>query len=133
MALAMKRISFAIRLLFAVCLVGATFNHVHAALEHGLLWDYGYGDGTPLASRIYWGTLTALDPLAAILLFTRPRAGLGLTAAIILSDVLHNTYYVAANAQWTASFYLAQLAFLALVFALSPVALRGLSSTCRGR
>ncbi len=132
MTVAMKRASFAIRLLFAVCLAGATFNHVHAALAHGLLWDYGYGDGTPLASRTYWGALTALDPLAAILLFAGPRAGIGLTAAIILSDVLHNTYYVAANAQWTASFYLAQLAFLALVIGLSPVAWRGLSPAPRG-
>ena len=123
----MKRTSFVIRVLFAVCLLGATLNHVQADIEHGLLWDYGYGSGAAFASRIYWSALTVLDPLAAVLLFIKPRAGIGLTALIILSDAIHNTY-VATSDQWTASFYLSQVGFLGLVFALSPFAWRGLKS-----
>lgn len=124
----MARVSFLIRLLFALCLLGATFNHLRSAVEQGLLWDYGYGADTALASRIFWGALTFLDPLAAALLFVRPRWGIGLTIAIILVDVLHNSFYVAAHGQWMAPFYLSQVGFLLLVLLLSPQAWRGLAS-----
>ena len=129
----MKRTSFAIRVLFAVCLLGATFNHVRADLEHGLLWDYGFGNEAVLASRIYWNVLTVLDPLGALLLFVRPRAGIGLTALIIFTDVIHNTYYVALSDQWTNPFYLSQIGFLVLVFVLSPIAWRGPQSKATTR
>ena len=129
----MKRTSFAIRVLFAVCLLGATFNHVRADLEHGLLWDYGFGNEAVLASRIYWSVLTVLDPLGALLLFVRPRAGIGLTALIIFTDVIHNTYYVALSDQWTNPFYLSQIGFLVLVFVLSPIAWRGQQSKTTAR
>jgi hypothetical protein len=122
----MQRTSLAIRVLFAVCLLGATLNHVRADIEHGLLWDYG--NGAVFASRIYWSALTVLDPLAAVLLFAKPRAGIGLTVLIIVSDVIHNTCYVAISDQWTNPFYLSQVGFLVLVFALSPLAWRGLRS-----
>jgi hypothetical protein len=124
----MKRTSFAIRALFAVCLLGATFNHVRADIEHGLLWDYGFGNEAVFASRIYWGALTVLDPLAAVLLFVKPRAGIGLTVLIIFSDVIHNTYYVAIGGQWTNLLYLSQVGFLVVVSAISPIAWRGLQS-----
>ena len=124
----MQRTSFAIRVLFAVCLLGATLNHVRADIEHGLMWDYGLGNRAVFASRIHWSALTVLDPLAAVLLFVKPRAGIGLTALIIFSDVIHNTYYVAVSDQWTNLFYLSQVGFLVLVFALSPIAWRGLRS-----
>jgi hypothetical protein len=124
----MKRMSFAIRVLFALCLLGATFNHLRADIEHGLMWDYGLGNRAVFASRIYWSALTVLHPLAAVLLFAKPRAGIGLTALIIFSDVIHNTYYVAISGEWMKSFYLSQVGFLVLVFALSPIAWRGLQS-----
>jgi hypothetical protein len=63
-----------------------------------------------------------------VLLFAKPRAGIGLTALIIFSDVIHNTYYVAISGEWMKSFYLSQVGFLVLVFALSPIAWRGLQS-----
>ncbi|MGC5704014.1 hypothetical protein J4P02_27815 [Pseudomonas sp. NFXW11] len=124
----MSRVSQSIRLLFALCLLAATFNHLRAAFEHGLLWDYGYGVDTPLASRAFWGSLTLFDPLAALLLWRHPRWGLLLTLAIILLDVLHNSFYVAAHDQWLASFYLSQVGFLLLVLLLLPLAWRGLSA-----
>jgi glucose dehydrogenase len=64
-------------------------------------------------------------PLAALLLFLKPRAGIVLTAAIILVDVAHNTLYVALKQQWLEPFYLSQVAFLIFVFLLSPIAWRG--------
>ncbi|XVN16265.1 hypothetical protein QZH47_09925 [Pseudomonas corrugata] len=71
------------------------------------------------------GALTFFDPLAALLLFIKPRVGIVLTAAIILADVAHNTYYVALNQQWLEPFYLSQVAFLVAVFALSPIVWNG--------
>jgi len=124
----MLRASIVIRTLFAVCLLAATFNHARAILQHGVLWDYGYGSKIALASRLYWAVLTILDPLAAVLLFVKPRAGIWLTVAIIVSDVIHNTYYVAANDQWLAPFYLAQVGFLVIVLGLAPVAARAVPS-----
>ena len=122
----MPRVSLCIRLLFALCLLAATFNHLRAAFEHGLLWDYGYGAATPLLSRVFWGSLTLFDPLAALLLVVRPRWGLLLTLAIILLDVLHNSLYVAAHGQWLETFYLSQVGFALAVLLCLPLAWRGL-------
>jgi hypothetical protein len=118
----MPRISFAIRTLFALCLFAATFNHVQAILHHGVFWDYGYGVRIATASKLYWALLTIFDPLAAILLFLKPRSGIWLTIVIIVSDVMHNTYYAARFDQWLAPFYIAQVAFLVIVLALAPFA-----------
>lgn len=79
-----------------------------------LIWQVGFSGGA----------LTLLDPLAALLLFIKPRAGILLTAAIMLVDVAHNTYYVAMKQQWLESFYLSQVAFLVVVFLLAPIAWR---------
>jgi hypothetical protein len=48
--------------------------------------------GYPLLVRLYWASLTFLDPLAAVLLFVRPRHGLILCVAIIVTDVLNNSW-----------------------------------------
>ena len=122
----MPRLSFAVRVLFACCLFIATVNHIRADISHCLLWDYGYGPSTYLASRIFWAALTFFDPLAALLLFIKPRAGIVLTVVIILVDVAHNTFYVALKQQWLEPFYLSQVAFLVVVFLLSPIAWNGL-------
>lgn len=123
----MSRVSLSIRLLFTLCLLAATFNHLRAAVDHGLLWDYGYGADTPLASRAFWGSLSFFDPLAALLLWVRPRWGLILTLAIIVLDVVHNSFYVAAHDQWLATFYLSQVGFGLAVLVLLPLAWRGLA------
>ncbi|MFH6564859.1 hypothetical protein [Pseudomonas kulmbachensis] len=120
----MPRLSFAIRVLFACCLLIATANHIRADFQHGLLWDYGYGDSAYWASRVFWGALTFFDPLAVLLLFKKPRMGIILTVVIILADVAHNTYYVALNKQWLEPFYLSQVAFLIAVVLLSPIVWR---------
>lgn len=121
----MPSLSLVIRALFACCLLVATANHIHADIAHGLLWDYGYGTNAYWVSRIFWGALTFVDPVAAVLLFTKPKAGVLSTLAIILSDVGHNTYYVALKQQWLEPFYLSQVAFLIAVLVLSPVVWKG--------
>ena len=79
--------SVLIRAIYALCLAGAAYNHARILLEHGLRYDYG---GVPLFYRLFWTGLTFFDPLAILLLLLVPRAGLGLTLAIIAVDVAVN-------------------------------------------
>ncbi|MEH3101146.1 hypothetical protein [Sphingomonas adhaesiva] len=76
-----------LRLIYALCLAGATYNHAAAIYRHGWLWDYG---GYPRVSTTFWTALGVLDPLAIVLLFVRPRWGVAMTVAIIVADVAHN-------------------------------------------
>jgi hypothetical protein len=48
--------------------------------------------GYPLSIRLYWASLTFLDPAAAIFLFVRPRVGIVPCAVIIATDVLNNSW-----------------------------------------
>lgn len=119
--------SLLIRAIYVLCLAGASYNHASIVIEHGIQWSYG---GMPLAVRIFWTALTALDPLAIVLLLTLPRAGLLLTAAIMLSDVAVNCWVAAHyGADWYALG--AQSLFLLFVLATGSVAWRGLPSAER--
>ena len=72
----MKRIwnaSFSIRLVYALCLAGATYNHARIVAEHGLTWDYG---GLPFLVSSFWTALTFIDALAVILLLASPLRGM---------------------------------------------------------
>ena len=46
--------------------------------------------GHPVAVRVFWVSLTLLDPLAVILVLRRSRAGIALGVAIMLADVAVN-------------------------------------------
>lgn len=111
---------YSIRLIYALCLAGATVNHAWTTLQHGLSWDYG---GLPLFVYIFWTALTFFDPLAITLLLTKPRAGVALTAAIIASDVVVNGW-VGANYGIDAMAFSAQFAFLVFVVATVRIAWR---------
>jgi hypothetical protein len=89
-----------IRIVYTLALAGATFNHARAVLAHGLAWDYG---GLPAYVTHFWTALTFLDPLALLLLWLAPRAGLALTAAIIVCDVLVNAGVGTASGRRMAS------------------------------
>lgn len=47
-------------------------------------------DGFPIAIRLFWVSLTVLDPLVAALLWFRLRAGVVLGVAVILADIAIN-------------------------------------------
>ena len=79
-----------LRGIYALCLAGATYNHIVPLLQHGLLWDYY---GMPLFYATFWTSLTVCDPLAIICLFAWPTTGTALTAAIIIVDVAVNTAF----------------------------------------
>jgi hypothetical protein len=81
-------------------------------------------------TALYWSSLTFLDPLAAVLVFVRPRMGITLTAGIIVTDVAHNLWFTAAH-PLSASFVedvtssalmMSQIAFLLFVAATAPFA-----------
>jgi hypothetical protein len=84
-----QRRSLVLRTIYALCLLGATYNHWAEIIRHGLFWDHG---GFPKASTTFWTALAVLDPAAAILLFVRPNVGVVGTAAIIIADVIHNVW-----------------------------------------
>ena len=116
-----------IRIAYALCLAGATVNHLRAV--HACGW---FPDDLAPTTAIYWGSLTLLDPLAAVLLFVRPRAGIALTMLIIVSNVAHNLWFIGAHRQHgsfvedvaSSPFMLSQIAFLLFVAATAPLAWR---------
>lgn len=109
---------FSIRLIYALCLAGATFNHTRIVLQYGLNWDYG---GLPAFVCTFWTALTFLDPIAILFLLAKPRLGVALTAAIIVADVAVNGW-VAANYGIDAIAFAAQVAFLVFVVATVRIA-----------
>lgn len=122
----MQGIGALIRTVYALCLAGATVNHVRAVLARGWL-----PEALPAATALYWDSLTFLDPIAAVLLFVRPKAGIALTILIIASDVAHNLWFIAAHPLrgftqdvTSSAFMLSQIAFLLFVAATAPLAWR---------
>lgn len=67
-------------------LIGTT-THLLWIIKHGFFSaEYNVG----FLSMLFWDSLTFLDPIAAFLLILRPKAGIWITAIIIVADVLHN-------------------------------------------
>lgn len=112
--------SFWIRLIYAVCLVGAFYNHARIIVAYGFGWNYG---GLPFFVCYFWTALTFIDPLAAILLMTKPILGLILTVAIIVFDVTINSWVGMTYGIDIASF-IAQVLFLIFVISTAGIAWR---------
>lgn len=123
----MTRASFILRIIYAVCLAGATCVHVATHVQHGVLLGALEGYGYPAVTRVFWSSLTLLDPLAALLLFFRPRAGLALAGAIIVCDVAHNSWILHRFGMAPDAAYWAQVAFLLFLFVTIRMAWRGAS------
>jgi hypothetical protein len=124
------RTSLIIRSLWAAGLLIGGANHALTLLRHGLFWDYG---GVWWASAAYWSSLTVLDPVAAALLFARPKAGIVGTIVLIVTNVVHNFAVTAHHAPpgefpilTAANPYLAsQIGFMIFVLATARVAWKG--------
>ena len=117
----LERHALYLRLIYALCLCGATWTHLHVALVHGLCWDYG---GVAPLTRIYWTSLLFIDPLAALLLLMIPRAGLILCVAVIVTDVVHNSWF-ALHFPIRMDLFLSQIGFLLFVAFTVRAAWRG--------
>ena len=129
----MRRNSLIVRTIWAACLLVGGANHARILIEHGLDWDYG---GVGAASALYWSSLTILDPLAAILLFARPKLGIAATVLLIVTNVTHNVAVTALHApegelltRASHPFVLTQVAFMLFVAATADIAWRGASSS----
>jgi hypothetical protein len=127
-----QRRSFIVRSIWAACLLVAGLNHLRALVRHGLTWDYG---GVAWPSAAYWTSLTFLDPIAAALLFVRPRVGIACTVAIIVTNVIHNLAAIAHYApdgeflaRVAHPITLSQIAFLLFVGATARTAWRGIGA-----
>lgn len=103
--------SFLIRLIYAICLAGASFNHARIVVAHGLDWNYG---GLPVFVCVFWTALTFVDALAVILLMTKPLLGLGLATAIMVCDVVINAW-VGMRYGFDVASFAAQALFLLFV------------------
>ncbi|RKE34893.1 hypothetical protein B0G76_0925 [Paraburkholderia sp. BL23I1N1] len=116
-----ERRSFYLRVIYALCLCGATWTHLQVALIHGLWWDYG---GAAPLTRIYWTSLLFIDPLTALLLLLSPRAGLILCVAVIVTDVVHNSWF-ALHHPILVGLFVSQIVFLLFVAFTVRTAWRG--------
>lgn len=119
----MRNPSFLIRLTYAICLAGASFNHARIVAAHGLDWNYG---GLPVFVCVFWTALTFVDALAVILLIIKPIFGLGLTTAIIICDVVVNAWVGMKYGIDVAAFS-AQALFLIFVISTVGIAWRSVS------
>ncbi|PQV51955.1 hypothetical protein [Paraburkholderia sp. BL21I4N1] len=113
--------SLHLRVIYALCLCGATWTHLQVALTHGLWWDYG---GAAPLTRVYWTSLLFIDPLTALLLLVAPVAGLILCVAVIVTDVAHNSWF-ALHHPIRMDLYLSQIVFLLFVLSTVRSAWRG--------
>ncbi len=121
----LSRGSLILRAAYATCLALATITHVLVDVRYGILLDGLAPLGYPLGVRMYWASLTLLDPLAALFLFFRPRAGLVLCVAIIVTDVLNNSW-VRYHRREVDIGYVLQVVFLVFVLATVRYAWEGL-------
>lgn len=130
-----QRLGAIVRATYALCLAGATLIHWRIVYDHGLFWDYG---GVPIASAAFWTALSFLDPAAVVLLFVRPRWGVVLTGAIIVTDVIHNLWILMrSDPSALVPRLFAQAAFMVFVLLTARLAFTSAgarsSRPCRGR
>lgn len=74
----------------SIAMLSGTATHLLWVVNNGFLSE---NYKAPFFSMLFWDSLTFLDPVAALLLITRPKTGIWLTAAIITIDVIHNTIF----------------------------------------
>jgi len=75
-----------VRIVWVVGYLIGTTTHV-ADIVHGGVNTY---DGFPTALRVFWLSLTVLDPLIVVLLLRRRRLGIVLGVVVILLDIAVN-------------------------------------------
>ena len=121
------RAPLTLRIVYAACLVGATCVHVATHVQYGVFLGALAGYGYSPITRFFWSLLTLLDPLAALLMFIRPRAGLALAGCVVICDVAHNSWILHHFARAPDAAYWTQVAFLLFLAATIGIAWRGTS------
>jgi len=82
-----------VRLVWVVGFLVGTTTHVLDLVQGGVAVYAGFPD----AVRLYWVSLTLLDPLTVVLTALRRRAGVVLGVAIMVSDVAVNATVAATT------------------------------------
>ena len=106
-----------LRLAWIVGFLVGTTTHTIDLLAGGLDVYAGYPDGI----RLYWVSLTVLDPLTVALIALRQRAGVVLGVAIMVSDVTINLTVSAVYGGLGVSGLIFQAAFAVLVLSTAPL------------
>ncbi len=78
-----------VTLVLAVWVAGfsiGTITHLTELLTQG----FGVYGNVPVGVRVFWVSLTIIDPLVVMLLLLRLRAGIGLGVAVMVADVAVN-------------------------------------------
>ena len=112
-----------IRLVYILCMAGATFNHWIDVITGGFL-PYTYA---PLSLNIYWTSLTAIDPLVVSLLIFKPKAGIYAVAVLIFTNIPINALaeqFIFKTGVFTHWQTQSQLAFGIFVLLTLPIALK---------
>jgi len=129
---AARRRSLVLRTIYALCLLGATYNHWIDIYRHGFFNDHGM---FPKSVATFWTMLAVLDPATVILLFTRRNYGVAATVAIIVTDVICNVWITARyfppllHGLAGAPLVIDQIAFMLFVLITAPFAWRLRSKT----
>jgi len=82
-----------IRILWVAGFLVGTTTHVIDLVAGGTTVYAGFPDGV----RVFWVSLTVLDPLAVVLIVLRWRAAVVLAIAIMVADVAVNSVMVATH------------------------------------
>ncbi len=78
--------------IYSIGFLGGTHSHVTGIWYNGFL-----AQKAPFAFNLYWDSLTLFDPLTVLLLWTKPRLGVGLAVLIMLTDIAINAYSYASG------------------------------------
>jgi len=105
-----------IRILWVAGFVVGTTTHVIDLVTGGTNVYAGFPDGV----RVFWVSLTVLDPLAIVLIVLRLRAAVILAIAIMVADVAVNSVMVATHGLPVPGL-INQIAFGLLVLATAPL------------
>ena len=117
---------------YTICFLVGTYTHAAGLVQRGFL-----ALPVPFAIGVFWDALTLLDPLAAVLLWWRPRAGIRLALAIMAADVCVNTatylagYFGRPMPNMLPLSLLDQALFGLFVFITAPLAYHQLQATVR--
>lgn len=103
-------------------LVGTTTHIVDL-----ILGGSGTYEGFPVGVRVFWVSLTVLDPLIVVLLLLRRRAGIVLGAVVILLDIAVNWTVFAAVGGLSPFGAINQTLFAVFVIATTPILWRSFS------
>lgn len=106
-----------IKIIWSLCFLIGASTHAMDIWRGGWL-PYGF---MPLPFNAYWTALLPLDLMAAVLIWVRVRLGILLAIAIMVSDVLVNSYVAFfVFEEWPLIPLVMQTVFLLFVLATAP-------------